>query len=278
MIDSHAHLYWDSFRLDLDAVLDRAAQAGVNTIINIGTNLETSKIAAGQKSDKVKIYSTIGIHPHDWEKYITNSAVSIHKDINRLEEIYQSNKDTVVAVGECGLDYYFQHNPGYQPSTLPLSQVKQIQRQLFRAQIDLAKDLKLPVVVHCRDAWDEILNYLPGTKGVLHCFSGTLEDAQKAVKLGYSISFAGNITYPKSDKLKAVAKDINLDRILIETDAPFLAPQSRRGTRNEPAYVAEVAQTIAQIKGVNLEEVAKYTTNNTKKLFNKYNGNLTNIL
>lgn len=267
MIDSHTHLYWDSFQLDFDAILDRAAQAGVDTIINIGTSLKTSTIAAGQKSDKVQIYSTIGIHPHEWEKYITNPFVSIHDDIESLRGVYQINRSKVAAVGECGLDYHFQHNPGDKPSTLPISQVKQIQRQLFRAQVDLAKDLNLPVVVHCRDAWDEILNYLDGCQGVLHCYSGNLEDTKRVLSTPLYVSYAANITYPKNDILRETIKIVPLERILIETDAPFLAPQSIRGQRNEPAYVLEVAKKLAEIKGLSATEVAKHTAENTHLLF-----------
>lgn len=265
--DSHAHLYWDSFRLDLDAVLDRAAQAGVNTIINIGTNLETSKTAAGQKSDKVKIYSTIGIHPHDWEKYITNFSVSIRDDIEGLRGVSLANRSKIIAVGECGLDYHFQHNPGYKPSTLPVNQIKQIQRQLFKKQVDLAKDLNLPIVVHCRDAWDEILDYLDGCSGVLHCYSGGQDTTKKVMGTSLFIAFATNITYPRNDYLWEAAKIIPLERILLETDAPFLAPLSIRGQRNEPVYVLEVAKKLAEIKGVRPEEVAKCTTENAYTLF-----------
>jgi len=268
LIDSHAHLFWPSLKADFDAVLDRAAQAGVNTIINIGTNLETSKQAITQKSDKVAIFSTIGIHPHDCKKYTNGSGVSIQQDINHLEELYQNNKSKIVAIGECGLDFHFQDNPDYIPSSISIDQIKDTQRALFEAQVDLAKKLSLPLVIHCRNAWNEILDYLKEAKGVLHCFSGNLEDTKKIFQFPLYISYAANITYPKNDLLRETITITTLERILIETDSPFLAPQSKRGQRNEPADVLEVAKTIAEIKGINLNQVAEQTTNNSKSLFN----------
>lgn len=259
LIDSHAHLFWPSLRDDFDAVLDRAVQAGVNTIINIGTNLETSKQALAQHSDKVTILSTIGIHPHDYEKYITDSPVSIQQDIAKLEEIYHSQSGKIVAVGECGLDFHF---------SIPTDQIKDIQRQLFKAQIELAKKLDLPVVIHCRNAWNEILDYLNGCQGVLHCYSGNLEDTKNVLMTKLYISYAANITYSKNDALRETIKLVPLDRILLETDAPFLAPQGKRGQRNEPANVLGVAKTIAEVQETTLNQIAHQTTNNSKALFN----------
>lgn len=268
LIDSHAHIFWPSFEADFNAVLDRAKRAGVTTIINIGTNLETSQKALEQKSDKVAIYSTIGIHPHDYDKYSSSTDVSIHKDIDKLEMMYEVNTSKVVAIGECGLDFYFEGNPDYTPSSYSIDQIKDIQRGLFTAQVDLSKKLKLPLIIHCRNAYNEIFDYLDQTTGVLHCFSGNIEDAKRVVDLGYYISFAGNITYPKSDGLREVARQIDLERILIETDSPFLAPQNIRGQRNEPANVVEVAKTIAEIREISLNQVEQQTTNNSKALFN----------
>ncbi len=266
MIDSHTHLYWESFQQDFEEVLDRAIGVGVTHIINIGVDLETSQKAIKQalrqaqgKQGSIKIYATVGYHPNDAADSLPHlDDVSIHKTIGDLENLCKDFPKKIVAIGECGLDYF----------SAPPSPARDSQRQLLTAQVELAKRLNLPLVIHCRDAWDEIFSYLNNTKGVFHCWSGTIEDAQKALDLGYYISFAGNITYPKADNLRDVAKVVPLDRILIETDSPFLSPQGKRGERNEPANVLEVAKTIAEVKGITLEEVISQTVENTKKLFN----------
>lgn len=272
LIDSHAHIFWPSFEADLDAVVKRAKKAGVGIIVNIGTNLDTSQEALEQankvSNQDLQIYSTIGIHPHDYEQYIIGSSVSIQQDITKLKEIYHSQSGKIIAIGECGLDFYFEGNPDYNPSSISTDQIKNIQRQLFKAQIELARKLNLPVVVHCRNAWNEILDYLNGCQGVLHCYSGDLADTKKVLMTKLYISYAANITYPKNDTLRETIKLVPLDRILIETDAPFLAPQGKRGGRNEPANVLEVAKTIAKVKEATLNQIAHQTTNNSKALFN----------
>lgn len=274
MIDSHAHLYWQSYDQDLNEVLDRAIDVGITHIINIGVDLETSQKAIKQAIEikRLKVFSTVGYHPNDAADSLPHlDDVSIHNIMGDLENLCKQSPEKVVAIGECGLDYF--ETP---PS--PLSQftqtqdkgdqTKDTQRQLLTAQVELAKKLNLPLIIHCRDAWDEIFSFLEGTRGVFHCWSGTIDDAKKALELGYYISFAGNVTYPKAENLREVAKEVPLDKILIETDSPFLSPQDKRGERNEPANVLEVAKTIAEVKGVSLEEVVSQTTENTKKLFN----------
>lgn len=257
LIDTHAHLYWDDFKPGLEQVLASAKQVGVETIINIGVDVPTSKKAAQFTSNIIDTYSTIGIHPHEAERYTPNPSELIQQNINKLEQIYSSNKQKVVAVGECGLDFF--RNP-------TLSEVEG-QIKLFQAQIDLSKKLQLPLVIHCRAAWKEIFSFLEGTRGVFHCYSGFPQDTQNALQTNYLLSFAANITYPKNDYLREAAKTIPLERIVLETDCPFLAPQSRRGQRNDPSSVKEIANLIAELKNISFEKVATQTSNNAKALF-----------
>lgn len=279
LIDTHAHLYWEDYKQDLDEVIRRSLDAGVTTIINVGVDVEKSREAV-QVSKKLALsevegYSTIGIHPHEAIKYSSNTNVSIHEDIKKLGQIYQNDTNKVVAVGECGLDYFF--DPEFTPSTLSTDQIKDLQRKLFQSQIDLAKKLNLPLIVHCRDdrsqnltntqAWDEVLDMVSNHFGILHCYSGLQKTTRKALASNFLVSFAANITYPKNEYLREAVKILPLEKICLETDCPFLPPQSKRGQRNEPANVLEIAQLIAGIKGISLEEVAAQTTANVSKLF-----------
>lgn len=272
LIDTHTHLYWDLFKEDFDEVIKRSIVAGVTTVINVGVDVEKSKIAAELNSDKVKFYSTIGIHPHEALRYsqgkLSDVAVSIHQDIATLEQIYQSDTSKVIAVGECGLDFAVEETI-----------VKIKQRQLFRTQIDLAKKLNLPLIVHCRDdrskdpqnseAWEEVLQMVSNHPAILHCYSGLPPTTKYILRAAnFLVSFAGTITYPKNEYLREAVKILPLERIVLETDCPFLPPQSKRGQRNEPANILEIAQLIAELKGVSLNEVAHQTTDNVKKIFN----------
>lgn len=277
LIDTHAHLYWEDYKHDLDEVIQHCLDANVTTIINVGVDVELSKKAAELESLKVKFYSTIGIHPHEAVKYLTNPDVSIHHDIDRLEQIYQENVSKCIGIGECGLDYFF--DPNFIPASFSIDQLKQLQKQLFQAQIDLTKKLNLPLIVHCRDdrsqnpqnseAWDKILKMVNTHPTILHCYSGLSHTTNSILKTpNLLVSFAGTITYPKNEYLRAAAKILPLEKIILETDCPFLPPQSKRGQRNEPSSVAEIAQLIAQIKEISFEEVANQTTKNVKKLFN----------
>lgn len=256
LIDTHAHLYWDSYKDDLDEVLRRALDADVTTIINVGVDVEKSKLAAELNSDKIKFYSTIGIHPHETAKFSSDQ-------INKLEEIYKSAPKKVIAVGECGLDF--------------LGNEKELQRNLFQAQIDLAKKLNLPLIVHCRDdrsknphnseCWDEVLKMTKDQFGIYHCYSGLLPTTNHILQTNFLVSFAATITYPNNEYLREAAKLLPLDRIVLETDCPFLPPQSKRGQRNEPANVKEIAQLIAGLKNVTFEKVAEQTSANVAQLF-----------
>lgn len=286
LADTHAHLYWDSFQEDLGAVMAHAKELGVSLIINVGVDIEKSAEALRQVSEDfpqfegIEFYSSIGIHPQEAVKYSEDTDISIQKAIEELEKIHQKDPKKVVLIGECGLDYFFDHNPGFIPSNLEEEKIKEIQKKLFNAHIDLSKKLNVPLSAHIRDdrsknpenseCWDEALEMLKDSKGILHCYSGLSKTTEKALKLkNFLISFAANITYPKNEYLRAAAKIIPLERIVLETDCPFLAPQSIRGQRNEPSSVKESAQLIAELKGISFEEVGKVTTENIKRLISQ---------
>lgn len=278
LIDTHAHLYWDSYKNDLNEVIKRSIDAGVTTIINVGVDVEKSEVAAKLNSDKIKFYSTIGIHPHEAIK-----LEGLEDNIEQLEQIYHSNPQKVVAVGECGLDFAFEGLDGLEG--LEGVMIKTKQKQLFQAQIDLARKLTLPLIVHCRDdrsknpqnseAWDEVLDMVGTHPAILHCYSGLLPTTNYILQIprlrsgqttNLLVSFAGTLTYPKNDYLRGAVKILPLEKMVLETDCPFLPPQSKRGQRNEPANVVEIAQLIADIKGVSLEKVASQTSANVKRL------------
>lgn len=292
LTDTHAHLYWDSFKADFDEMIQRAMDANISTIINIGVDVETSQKALDQTKntkwpESLSVYSTIGIHPHEAINYSpsqmssgrgTNVQNDLAKDIAQLEEIYNGNPEKVMAIGECGLDYFFDNNPGFTPPSLTIPQVKDLQKKLFQAHIDLAKKLNLPLIVHCRDdrskdptnseAWDEVIKMVGEYPTILHCYSGLSHTTDSALqKSNLIVSFAANITYPKNEYLREAAKILPLNKILLETDSPFLAPQSKRGQRNEPAAVKEVAELIAELKGISVEQIAEQTTANANKIF-----------
>jgi TatD DNase family protein len=235
-------------------MLQRARQAGVQTLLAIGTGPGPEKLDAALPFAEQHgwIYTTVGIHPHEAKE------VTPH----HLDELACLAKHPkVIAWGEIGLDYFYDHSP------------KEIQAAVFRSQMELAHAAKLPIIIHCRDAWDDCLAQIEqrwkatGLGGILHCFTGTLEHARRGLDLGFLISFAGNATYPKAQSIRDVARDLPLDRILIETDAPYLAPQPFRGKRNEPAYVAEVAKTLATVRNLPPEEIAATTASNFRRFF-----------
>lgn len=265
LIDTHAHLFWDSYKDDFDDVIQRSLDNGVTTVINVGTDLDTSKRAVGLKSDKIQFFSTIGIHPHEISKYLPDNTVSIQKDMEQLGIIYQENKSNCIAIGECGLDYAFENNPDYTHSTP--NQSKNLQKKLFLAHINLSKKLDLPLIIHCRDAWNDIFGNLENIQGVFHTFTGTEKDAKIALDLGFYLSFSCILTYPKNEYLRDIVKNTPLDRILTETDSPFLPPQSKRGKRNEPQNIKEVIQLISDLKGMPFEQTANQIYQNTKQLF-----------
>jgi len=254
LIDSHAHIDFPQFAEDRDAVLERARVAGVTTLLAIGTGPGPEKLDSALPFAEQHdwIYATVGIHPHEAKEVRP-------QHLEELARLAQHPK--VIAWGEVGLDYYYDHSP------------REAQTRVFRDQMGLARRAKKPIIIHCRDAWTDCLNMLEehwrptGLGGILHCFTSTLEDARRGIDMGFLISFAGNSTYPKTQNLRDVAKALPLKNILIETDAPYLAPQPYRGKRNEPAYVAEVARTLATVRDLTTEEIAAATTENFRRFF-----------
>jgi TatD DNase family protein len=254
LIDSHAHIDFPQFADDREAMFQRARDAGIGTLLAIGTGPGPEKLDAAipfaEQHDW--IYTSVGIHPHE-AKEVTP------QHLDELARLAQHPK--VIAWGEIGLDYFYDHSP------------RDVQATVFRSQMELAHAAKLPIIIHCRDAWDDCLALIEqhwrptGLAGILHCFTGTFGHAKRGLDVGFLISFAGNATYPKTQNIRDVAKEIPLDRILIETDSPFLAPQPYRGKRNEPAYVAEVAKTLATVRNLAPEEIAAATAANFRRLF-----------
>src|ERR1700736_3164429 len=254
LIDSHAHIDFPQFAEDRDAMLARARAAGVTTLLAIGSGPGPEKLDAALPFAEQHdwIYATVGTHPHE-AKDLTR------QHLDRLSELAEHPK--VIAWGEIGLDYFYDHSP------------REIQDRVFREQLVLALQARLPIVIHCRDAWADCMSVLEevwrptGLGGILHCFTSTLEDARRGIEMGFLISFAGNSTYPKTQNLRDVAKELPLEKILIETDSPSLAPQPWRGKRNEPAYVAEVAHTLATVRNLSPDEVAAATSENFRRFF-----------
>ena len=250
LIDSHAHIQLDKFDADRGAVLERAQEAGVHAIMVIGFDLETSRGAIALAEKYNQVYATIGMHPHD--------AKDLHDEtIHIFHELAAHPK--VVALGEMGLDYYRNLSP------------RPIQKAAFERQLDLAEELDLPIVIHNREAYHDILPILQArcgrVRGVMHCFSGDVEIMHQSLALGFHIGVGGPVTYRKSDALQEVAQKTPADALLVETDCPWLAPQFRRGKRNEPAYVRATAEKIAELRGISLEEIGEITTRNFEGLF-----------
>ncbi|MCL4366790.1 TatD family hydrolase [Patescibacteria group bacterium] len=266
IIDTHAHLHFAQFREDLPQVINNACNNGLTAVINIGSDLKTSQKAVELQSDHITFFATIGLHPHEANNF--SSSVSIHQSIGKLAQLYQNNTGKIIGIGECGLDYFFQQNPGFTPLALSETQITKLQKELFQAQIDFAKKLKLPLVIHCRDAWQDIFDFnYQGVTGVFHSFTADLEIARKALNLGFDLGFSCIVTYPKNERLLEVIKYMPADKILAETDCPFLPPQGKRGQRNEPANVVEVVKTISQIKNQSIQEIAQITYQNAQRLF-----------
>jgi TatD DNase family protein len=255
IIDSHAHLEGAPFDEDRDAMLERARAAGVEMLLAIGSGTSPaerldSAIPFAEQHDW--IYATVGIHPHD-----ANVATDQH--FARLDEMARNPR--VIAWGEMGLDYHYDHSP------------RDVQARVFRRQLEQARAAKQPVVIHCRDAWNDCLAILEsdwrasGLGGIFHCFTGTAAEARRGIEMGFMVSLAGNVTYPKMQHLRDVARELPLDRLLTETDSPFLPPQGRRGKRNEPAFVVEVAQALANVRNLHRDEVAAATAANFRRFF-----------
>ena len=251
-IDSHAHLDDERFEKDRDEVIDSLYGNDVEALLNPGADLNSSKEALDLAEKYPFIYAAVGIHPHD-SKYMKEEHLDIFKEM--------AGNKKVIAIGEIGLDYYYDNSD------------RDVQRKWFREQIRLAKDLDLPYIVHNRDAHEDVLRIMKeehydGVRGILHCYSGSAELSREFIKLGFYISLGGPVTFKNAKAPKLVAKEVPFDKLLIETDSPYLTPEPFRGKRNEPKYVRYVAEEIAKIRNVSLDELAEKTRENFNRLFN----------
>jgi len=252
LIDTHCHLEMDTFDRDRDEVIKRALNAGVKHILSIGSDREGNLGALEIANKYASVYACTGIHPHD-AKTLNNGL---------LEELKTWARGLrVIAIGEIGLDYHYMHSP------------KEVQIDAFRKQLALARELNLPAIIHSREAKDDTLRILRedaiGLTGVLHCFSGDMDMAKKAMALNFFISIAGPVTFKNAKELKEIVARIPDERLLIETDAPYLSPEPVRGKRNEPSFLIHIAKMIAELRQVSYEDIARITTLNAMRLFNK---------
>lgn len=291
LIDSHCHINFHAYREDADEVIGRSLSRGI-WLINVGAQYSSSErtIKIAEKYDE-GVYATVGLHPIHLVEDITETAMLDGKeysfvtrreefDAGKYRELVQSSQK-VVGLGETGLDYYYFSDV----SALPFGvvEIKEIQKKTLQGFIDLGCELDLPLVMHCRGsqddpdgAYDELLEIIEANiaqgksiKGVMHCFKGNMSQAQRFINLGFYVGFTGVITFKKkSEELWEIVKALPIEKILVETDAPFMAPEPHRGQRNEPAYVEFVARKIAELKNMEFAEVARITTSNTRSLFN----------
>ena len=253
-VDSHAHIDGPEFDADRDEIIERAHDSGVTTILNVGTGDPHSgvferAVEVGRKYPTV--YTAIGTHPHD-ARFYDDAAEQ------KTKSLIQSG-ERVVAWGEIDIDFHYDNSP------------RDVQMEVFKRQLRQARECDIPVIIHTREAERETIEILKSDydgatrKGVFHCFSGSKDLALRALELDFLISFSGIVTFKKAEELREIAKEVPLDRLLVETDCPFLAPVPYRGKRNEPAYVVEVARCIAELRGVETEEIARITTENFKR-------------
>jgi TatD DNase family protein len=256
LIDSHCHIDGPEYDADREEVIARAVDAGVTAMLNVGTGDPQSgafERAVELSNKHSEVFCAIGVHPHDAKLFDDRAE-------RRLIDLAQGSS-RVIAWGEIGLDYHYDHSP------------RDVQREVFRRQLRIARSLNLPVIIHSREANDDTIQILRkeltgyDRAGVLHCFGGTLQMAQDAIDLGFYISFAGTLTFKKADDLREIARKLPLERLLVETDCPYLTPVPFRGKRNEPARVVETAKVLAGMHERSLDEVGRITTDNFTKLF-----------
>jgi TatD DNase family protein len=259
-VDSHAHLDGERFDSDREQVIARAREAGVRAVVAIGNGDGPAHVDCGIRlAEKYDfIYATLGIHPHEARL----ADVAAYQNMERL-----AKHPKVIAWGEIGLDYFYDHSP------------REVQKEVLTRQMELAATAKLPIVIHCRpsdgsdNAWDDCLGLMRehwlanGLGGILHCFTGNWGQAKRALDMGFMISFAGNVTFPKAQPIRDAALQVPLDRILIETDSPYLAPVPHRGKRNEPAFVKETARKLGELRGLSADQVGQQTTRNFYNFF-----------
>ena len=254
LIDSHCHLDFNDFEEDLEDILQRARECGVTAMLNAGNNINELDKQLALSEACPFIYTAVGVHPHNAEEY---------QNIKAIDFIEKSKHNKVVAIGECGLDYYYDNSP------------RDLQKKIFIEQIIASQETGLPLIIHTREADDDTIKILDEYykkapfSGEIHCFSGSRKLADFALSIGFYISASGIITFNKSGDLRDIFKDVPLDRLLVETDAPFLAPIPMRGRRNEPAFVRYTAEKLAQLKEIPFDKLAQITSDNFHKLFRK---------
>ncbi len=252
LFDTHAHIDDDKFAADRSEVIEKIRNSGVGLIVDVGADIESSKRAIALSEEYNFIYASVGVHPHDTE-HMTNECINVLRELSKHPK--------VCAIGEIGLDYYYDFD------------YKDKQIKWFEAQMNLAHEMGKPVIIHDRDAHKDTMDILRAcrvdkTSGVFHCFSGSVEMAKEALNLGMYISIAGPVTFKNAAKLSDVVKYVPLDRLFIETDSPYLSPEPLRGKRNDSSNLRYIAEKIAQIKGVSLQEIEIATSENGCRLFN----------
>ncbi|MBC7962573.1 MAG: YchF/TatD family DNA exonuclease [Steroidobacteraceae bacterium] len=250
LIDSHSHIYYRDYSGDFDEMLARAADAGVAAMLVVGTDIESSRESVELAEKYPQLYAAVGVHPHDAGR-VTDKCYDVIRDLAQASP-------KVVAIGEIGLDFYRDRSP------------RDTQEVVFRRFLQLASELELPVIIHDRDAHERVMAILREEavrRGVLHCFSGDAAMAAEAIGMGFYVSIPGTITYPSNEALRDVVRAVTVDRMLVETDCPYLTPVPYRGKRNEPAYVRMAAEKVAELKGLTLADVARITTKNVRDLF-----------
>ena len=249
--DTHTHMYFENYDEDRTEMIQSTYDSGITKLVNVGTDVESTRACLELAKQHDWMWASAGIHPHDAKEADEAAITAI---TNFLEE------EKIVAVGEVGLDFFRDHSP------------QETQEKVFRHFVQLAADKKMPLIIHCRDAYDRMLEILkemnlPSYEGVMHCYASHAEHMKSFLELGFYISFAGPLTYKKNDFLREACRECPEDRILLETDAPFLPPQSMRGKRNESSFLIETAKTAAEVRGVSLESIAQQTTENALNLF-----------
>ena len=256
LVDTHCHLHDPRFDADRPAAIDRAVRAGVGRFVTVGTDLETSRQAVRLAEEVDSVFATVGAHPHE-VKHLRDDSYP------ELETLAGSDK--VIGYGEIGLDLHYRYSP------------EEIQKDHFRRQIRLARRLRLPIILHTREAFPDTFRILREENagengGVFHCFTGDPAAAREALDMGFYISFSGIVTFRNARELQEVGKQVPRDRILVETDSPYLAPLPFRGKRNEPAHVRQVAEFLAQLRGMEPEDLFRQTTKNAERLFRNFGG------
>ena len=253
IVDSHCHLNFPQFKGKLDEIINRALDKGVSRMLTISTKLNEINQLESISKLYSEVYNSVGVHPHECKNY---------KNLSLNDLIKHTKNSKCIGIGESGLDFYYENSP------------KELQTKLFRIHIEAARESKLPLIVHTRSADSQTIQVLNDEmkkgsfSGLIHCFSTSKELAIRAIDLGLYISLSGIITFNKSNELRSIVKDLPLDKLLVETDAPYLAPEPFRGKCNEPSYVLHTAKILAELKNVNLDIIAKETTENFNRLFN----------